>query len=194
MSFATAIISAVDESSYLMISLEEICQGSREQFAVTLAEAEAVQKLVQYFDLQGIGTRSPMECLLLQLEAIPDSTSCLTEVNHLVEYHLKLLANRDFSAPMWQLEVSREELQGIIALVQFLDPRPGAQLSRTARQYAVPNVLVCRQRDACRVKLNPDGTPKIRINDCYAALVRRAGQDNGDRTTSRIICRKRAGS
>jgi len=60
MAIATAIIDAIDESGYLTLSLEEVCQGPREQFAVTLAEAEAVLKLVQHFDPQGVGARSPV--------------------------------------------------------------------------------------------------------------------------------------
>jgi RNA polymerase sigma-54 factor len=180
MAIATAIIDAINESGYLTLSLEEICQGPRDQFAITLTEAEAVLKLVQHFDPQGIGARSPAECLLLQLEAFPDDTPWLAEARHLVEHYLELLANRDFSALMRRLKVSREALQGIIALIQSLDPHPGARLSNVAPQYVVPDVLVRRQRDAWRVELNPDSTPKVRINARYAALARRAGQSSGD--------------
>lgn len=40
-------------------------------------------------------------------------------------------------------------------------------------------MLVYRQRAAWRVELNPESTPKVRINARYAALARQAGQ-SGD--------------
>ena len=80
---------------------------------------------------------------------------------------------------MRRLKVSREALQGIIALIQSLDPHPGERLSNSAPHYVVPDVLVYRSRNTWRVELNPENMPKLRINSRYAALARRTGQ-NGD--------------
>lgn len=175
---ATAIIDAIDESGYLRQSLEEICQGLRDECAVTPTEAEAVLKLVQHFDPQGVGARSPAECLLLQLEALPEDTPWLAEARCLVESHLELLADRDFTGLMRRLKVSREELQGIISLIQSLDPHPGARWSNVAPQYVIPDVIVYRQKHVWRVELNAESSPKLRINARYAALARQAGQSD----------------
>jgi len=175
---ATAIIDAIDESGYLRQSLEEICQGLRDECAVTPTEAEAVLKLVQHFDPQGVGARSPAECLLLQLEALPEDTPWLAEAQCLVESHLELLADRDFTGLMRRLKVSREELQGIISLIQSLDPHPGARWSNVAPQYVIPDVIVYRQKHVWRVELNAENSPKLRINARYAALARQAGQSD----------------
>ena len=180
LAIATSIIDAIDESGYLTLSLVEICQGLRDEFTVTPAEAETVLKRVQRFDPQGVGARNPAECLLLQLEVLPADTPWLAEARCLVEQHLELLADHDFIALMRRLKVSREALQGIIGLIQSLDPHPGARLSNVAPQYVVPDVLVSRNRNVWRVELNPDSTPKLRINARYAALMRRAGQSGGD--------------
>lgn len=177
LAIATAIIDAIDESGYLMLSLEEIRQGLGSEFAVTLAEVEAVLKVVQRFDPQGVGARSPAECLLLQLEALPMETPWLAEARRLIESYLDLLAERDFAGLMRRLKVSREVLQSIIALIQSLDPHPGERLSNAAPQYVIPDVIVYRQRTAWRVELNPDNIPKLRINARYAALARRASQN-----------------
>jgi RNA polymerase sigma-54 factor len=175
---ATALIDAIDESGYLRQSLEEICQGLRDEYVVTPAEAEAVLKLVQHFDPQGVGARSPAECLLLQLEALPEDTPWLAEARCLVEHHLELLADRDFNGLMRRLKVLREELQGIINLIQSLDPHPGARWSNVAPQYVIPDVLVYRQKNTWRVELNAESSPKLRINARYAALTRQAGQND----------------
>ncbi|MDG4549163.1 MAG: RNA polymerase factor sigma-54 [Candidatus Contendobacter sp.] len=179
MAIATAIIDAIDESGYLTLSLAEIGQGLRGEFAVTPAEVEAVLRQVQRFDPQGVGARTPAECLLLQLDVLPTDTPWLTEARRLVEQHLELLADHDFSTLMRRLKVSREALQAIVGLIQSLNPHPGASRSDAAPQYVVPDVLVYRQRAAWRVELNPESTPKVRINARYAALARQAGQ-SGD--------------
>ena len=176
---ATAIIDAIDESGYLTLSLEEICQGLQDEIAVTPADAEPVLTVIQHFDPQGVGARGPAECLLLQLEALPKDTPWLTETRRLIELHLELLADRDFTGLMRRLKVSREALQSIVSLIQSLNPHPGERLSNTAPQYIVPDVLVSRSRAAWRVELNPESTPKLRINSRYAALARQTSQ-NGD--------------
>jgi len=171
---ATIIIDAVNESGYLSLPLEEICQGLPDKIPVTLAEAEAVLKLIQHFDPQGVAARSPAECLLLQLEMLPEGTPWLTEARQLVEHYLPMLADRDFNGLMRQLKVSREALQGMISLIQSLNPHPGASLSSAAPQYVTPDVLVYRQGRTWRVELNPENAPRLRINSRYAALARRS--------------------
>ncbi|MBK7540350.1 MAG: RNA polymerase factor sigma-54 [Candidatus Competibacter sp.] len=179
LALATTIIDAINEAGYLTLSLEEICQGVRDEAPLTPAEAEAVLRVVQHFDPQGVGARTPAECLLLQLEVMPPDTPWLDQARRLVEWHLELLADRDFNGLMRRLKVSREDLQGIISLIQSLDPHPGERLSNNAPQYVVPDVLVYRNRSVWRVELNPESTPKLRINARYAALTRQA-RHNGD--------------
>ncbi len=179
LAIATAIIDAIDESGYLTLPLEDIRQDLQDEFAVTLPDVEAVLRLIQHFDPQGVGARSPAECLLLQLEALPAHTPWLTEARRLVEHHLDLLADHDFTGLMRRLKVSREVLQGIVALIQSLDPHPGARVSNAAPQYIIPDVLVYRHRTVWRVELNTENTPRLRINARYAALTRQAG-NSGD--------------
>lgn len=176
---ATAIIDAINEAGYLTLSLEEICQGLQAEFPLTPAEIEPILKIIQHFDPQGVGARHPAECLLLQLEVLPADTPWLNEARRLIECYLELLAERDFSGLMRRLKVSREDLQGIVSLIQSLDPHPGERLSNSAPQYIVPDVLVYRNRSSWRVELNPESTPRLRINARYAALTRQMGH-NGD--------------
>ncbi|MBZ4194507.1 MAG: RNA polymerase factor sigma-54 [Candidatus Contendobacter sp.] len=184
MAVATAIIDAIDDSGYLTLTLEDLCEDLPADSKVTPEEAEAVLKLVQHFDPQGVGARNPAECLLLQLEAFTEGTPWLTEARQLVEQHLDLLAEHDFNSLMRQLKVTREQLQQIVGLIQSLNPHPGAQLSTTAPQYIVPDVLVHRQRHAWLVELNTESSPKLRINARYAALARRSSENSENSDTA----------
>ncbi|MCP5424586.1 MAG: RNA polymerase factor sigma-54 [Gammaproteobacteria bacterium] len=173
-SIAMALIDAVDDSGYLSLSLEDIHQGLSQEHELELSEVEAVLHRIQRFDPPGIAARTPAECLLLQMELLPADTPCLGKAKELVAYHLELLAGRDFNTLMRRLKVSREELQGVINLIQSLNPRPGTQIASGEAQYVVPDVFVYRYKNTWRVDLNPDSTPKLRINSQYARLVRRA--------------------
>jgi RNA polymerase sigma-54 factor len=174
LAIATAIIDAVDESGYLTLSLEEIRQSLKDEFKPELDDIEAVLHRIQHFDPPGVAARNPTECLLLQLNQLPPNTPWLSQAGALIQYHLDLLANRDFPALMRQLKVSREELQEIVNLIRSLNPYPGIQLSKVEPQYIVPDVFVYRHGNTWRVELNPECTPRLRINVQYAQLVRRA--------------------
>lgn len=174
LAIAAAIIDAIGETGYLTLSLEEIHQGLKDEYDVELDEVEAVLHRVQRFDPPGIAARTPAECLLLQLELLPTDTPRLTEARNLIQNYLDLLAGRDFTGLMRRLKASREELQEIVELVQSLNPYPGAQLSAEQTQYIVPDVFVYKHKNSWRVELNPESTPRLRINPEYAGLVRRA--------------------
>jgi RNA polymerase sigma-54 factor len=174
LAIATAIIDAVDESGYLTLPLEEIRKSLKDEFKTELDDIEAVLHRIQHFDPPGVAARNPTECLLLQLNQLPPNTPWLSQACALIQYHLDLLANRDFPALMRQLKVSREELQEIVDLIRSLNPHPGIQLSKVEPQYIVPDVFVYRHGNTWRVELNPECTPRLRINVQYAQLVRRA--------------------
>jgi RNA polymerase sigma-54 factor len=92
----------------------------------------------------------------------------------LVEQHLDVLASRDFAALKRKLKISEAELTEVIQLIQSLNPRPGSSVTSEASEYVVPDVLVSRKNGRWNVELNTEATPRLRINDTYANLVRRA--------------------
>lgn len=174
LAIATAIIDAIDESGYLSLPLEEIWQGLKDRFDVGLDEVAAVLHRIQHFDPPGVAARTPAECLRLQLDALAPDTPWLSPARELVDHYLELLAGRDFTGLMRKLKVSREALEDIVALIQSLNPHPGAQYASGEPQFITPDVFVIRQQNGWRVALNPEHTPRLRINASYARLVRRA--------------------
>ncbi|MDX1655737.1 MAG: RNA polymerase factor sigma-54, partial [Candidatus Competibacteraceae bacterium] len=141
MTIAEAIVDAIGADGYLGTPLEEIYEGLRPHLEeLEFDEVEAVLHRVQRFDPPGVAARHPGECLLLQLEQLPPTTSRLTQARELITHHLESLAGRDFNLLMRRLRVSREELQEIIALIQTLEPYPGSQFEAEPPQYVVPDV------------------------------------------------------
>jgi RNA polymerase sigma-54 factor len=175
---ATAIIDAIDLDGMLKASVEEIaeCLGQQDDGSPTVESDEvvAVLKMVQQFDPTGVAARDLAECLMLQLRQLPRQTPWLEEARLLVGEHLDVLGARDFAALKRKLKLTEPELAEVIGLIQTLNPRPGSSIAAEAAEYVVPDVLVTRKGGRWNVELNAEATPKLRINDTYASLVKRA--------------------
>ncbi len=169
---ALALIDAVDDRGYLCQSLEDIAQGLSGD--IEMAEIEAVLKRIQRFDPPGIAARHPGECLALQLEQLAIDTPYRALAHRLVSQHLDLLVARDFDNLMRRLRLTRDELDGVIRLIQQLNPYPGREFSGIPTEYITPDVFIKRLKDRWVVELNPDHAPRLRINADYARLIRRA--------------------
>lgn len=175
---ATCIIDAIDPDGMLSASVEEIAEScgpfEDESQAIEVDEVVAVLKRIQQFDPTGVGARNLAECLALQLKQLPPDTPWLETALTLVEQHLDVLGARDFATLKRKLKLTEPELAEVVQLIQSLNPRPGSSVASEAPEYVVPDVLVTRKNGRWHVELNAEATPRLRINDTYANLVRRA--------------------
>lgn len=175
---AAAIIDAINEDGYLATPLDEVRASLDAADEIGLDEMEAVLHRIQHFDPIGVGARDPGECLAIQLRQMDRQTPWRKQALALVTEHIDLLGSRDFGQMMRRLRVSEDELREVMTLIQSLNPRPGSQITNETPQYIVPDVFVYKQKGKWRVDLNPEASPRLRINPHYAGLVRRA--DNSD--------------
>ena len=65
-------------------------------------------------------------------------------------------------------------VSGVLNVLQSLDPHPGLSVGEDTTEYIVPDVFVHKREGRWVVELNPDITPKLRINSDYASLIKRA--------------------
>ncbi|MCU0970324.1 MAG: RNA polymerase factor sigma-54 [Gammaproteobacteria bacterium] len=173
LAIATAIVDAISEDGYLTQTLEDICLAVDDP-DVGPAEVEAVLHRIQNFDPPGVGARSPQECLLIQLRQLPPETPCRDTALRLVGDHFGLLAGQDQGQIRRRLKLEEDELRGVTQLIRSLNPRPGSQVADAETQYVEPDVFVHKKDGVWRVELNPEATPRLRVNADYAALIRRA--------------------
>lgn len=173
------LIDSINAEGYLTEELDvitEALRGQNELFAeLDSDEVQAVLRLIQRFDPPGVGARDLRECLLLQLEQLPDHTPHLTSARKLVDQYLEVLASRDYRFLIRRLKLnSEDELHDIITLIQQLNPRPGSSIESETSSYIIPDLLVTRTKHGWRVELNPEILPKLRVQPHYADLIRRA--------------------
>ncbi|MAR89868.1 MAG: RNA polymerase factor sigma-54 [Pseudomonadales bacterium] len=208
---AMAIIEGVNQKGYLTQSVEEIRDGilaqhdvvgdlirlQQEELAaldiqlqpdedddgspVGLDEVLAVLHRVQQFDPPGVAARDLRECLLIQLQQLPPGEPARNDAILVVDQYLDTLGARDFASIMRKAKLSETRLKSAIALIQTLNPYPGSSVDVDDTQYVVPDVIVSKDKGRWKVELNPEATPRLRVNSNYASLIQRA--DNSSDNT-----------
>ena len=176
---AMAIIDAIEDSGMLSMNAEEIHESLIDELEeLELDEVLAVLHRLQQFDPPGVASQDLSECLLIQLNQLPNTTPCREDAKLIVKDHLLLLGSRDYKQLMRKTKLKEAQLRDAIILIQSLNPRPGDSIYSGETEYVVPDVFVTKQDDRWTVNLNPDIAPKLRINDTYASMVKRADTSN----------------
>lgn len=171
---ALAIIDATDANGRLNSSIEDLLELFPPELEVESEEVTAVLHALQQFEPVGIFARDLQECLLLQLKQLPRETPWLDQARILINRHIHQLSNGDFAQIMRRMKLSEDDLRDVLKVVQSLDPFPGKQIGDDDTEYIVPDVFVSKKEGRWVVELNPDTAPKLRINNHYAGLIKRA--------------------
>ncbi len=173
------LIEALDEDGYLATPLPELLELCPHEAGVELDDLSAALKLLQSFDPAGVGARSAAECLGIQLDALarqpdpPAARGTLALAKRIVSEHLPLLAARDYAKLRKLLDTDDDALREAHALIRRLNPRPGVGFAASGPDYVVPDIYVRRISNRWVAQLNPDVMPRLRVNQSYAAIVKR---------------------
>lgn len=174
-SIALSIIDSTDDNGRLVQPIEDIYQSLTQQYEdLDFDEVMAVLHRLQQFEPSGVCARDLQECLLIQLQQMPDSTPWLEQARQLVSRHLHQIGTGDYNQILRRCKLTEHELTNVLTLVQSLDPFPGQNVGKDDTEYVVPDVYVKKRQDRWVVELNPDIAPKLRINAEYARLIKRA--------------------
>lgn len=176
---ATNIIDGIDVDGYLRVELDSIlehfqAQNEEQLNSIELDEVEAVLRRIQQFDPPGVAARDLSECLEIQLQQLPEDIEFRKEALKIVSQYIHLLGNHDYKQLMRKARIREPQLLQAINLIQTLNPKPGSSITSSQSEYVIPDVLVYKDKDVWQVQLNPEVAPKLRVNDSYAGMIRRA--------------------
>ena len=171
---AIHIIDAIEDDGYFKGSLEDIGLSLGSEYDVNLDEIEAVLHRLQHFDPIGVGARDLRECLLAQLHLFGHNNGQTELLTVLIDQYLDVLANRDYQQIKSALKITDEKLTELVKLIQLLNPRPGGQIQVDKTEYIVPDVYVRKLNNRWQLSLNVDNTPKLKVAEHYAQLIKRA--------------------
>ncbi len=170
---ALHLIDAINDDGYL-----EDWEGVRDRLAakndIPLSRIEQVLSAVQDFDPSGVGARNLPECLRLQLQQHPAKTPGRAAAFLILDAPIAMLARHDETALAKATGLPGEQLREGLALVQSLQPHPGRPYQAHESDYIAPDVFVGKKNGRWRVSLNPEHTPRLRINSLYQGMVKRA--------------------
>lgn len=184
LTFARAVVEALDDDGYLRISLEDVGTALGETGADAKRELRTALRRVQALDPAGVAARSVAECLCLQVEAAC-AVARASEVGtwhlarRILEAHIDLLAAHDVGKLARALDEAPQEVQRAIDCIRRLDPHPGWQFSETVARVVVPDVTVKKLRGAWRTSLNDSTLPRVKVNSAYAQLLEQHGEKHG---------------
>ena len=182
----TALIDALDEDGYLASPLDEIAELFPEELGIDPDELNIALKYVQSFEPAGVGARDCAECLALQLKVLPSDTPHRADALKVVDGHLPLLANRDFTKLKRLLHTDDAGVRAMRALVTSLNPRPGARFTMSEANYVIPDVVVRKTRGKWVASLNDAAMPKLKLNRIYADILTRNRDSSNQQLSAQL--------
>jgi RNA polymerase sigma-54 factor len=140
------------------------------------AEVEAVLCRIQGLDPAGVGGRTVGECIAIQLQQLSPVEPGRDLALKIAAHHLDAVAELDPATLRRNLRVSDEELANALALIRSCHPRPGAAIQSEPAEYIVPDVHVHKQDGRWVVEVNRASSPRLRVNQAYADMLKGDGQ------------------
>ncbi|MDG2018843.1 MAG: RNA polymerase factor sigma-54 [Porticoccaceae bacterium] len=174
---AEAFIDSVNDNGFLCSNLQEITahlKDQTEQEPLQDDELVAVLKRLQQFDPPGIFARNLKECLSIQLNQLTGETLYLQQAKILVENYLEDIASTELTKLAKKSKLERTCVKHALELIRTLNPRPGEMLAADDTEYIVPDVYIEKINNHWQVKLNDSNLPRIKINQAYSDLIKRA--------------------
>ena len=166
---AEQIVGSIDEDGYLRRPLASIVDDVIFNYGLMLTEAdvERILKRIQRLDPVGIGCRDLQECLLVQLEALPEGTPGRDNALRMLREAYKAFTMKHFDQIMRKLDLSEAQLKEAYDLIRTLNPKPGEGEFTAQTNYVVPDFTVEFENDEFRIALNGRNAPELRINRHY---------------------------
>lgn len=176
------LIDYINDDGYLTETLENIHGTLDTEADFSLEEIQQTLSKLQALDPVGIGARNLSECISIQLRQLDDTIPGRELALRITDSFLDLVAEQQYAILRRRLGVSEDDLDIAIALVRSCHPRPGSAIQSSSAEYIIPDVYVRRQDDKWIVEVNRSISPKLRVNQAYAKLLRGNGQHANLRT------------
>jgi RNA polymerase sigma-54 factor len=173
-----AIINQIDPDGYLRVRLEDLAEQVRPPLKTV--EVEAALREVQKLDPVGIGARDTVECLLLQLDALPGDNRIERAI---VRDHLDDVARNRLPAVARTTGYSIGEInEALKAMRSMLHLQPGFLVGERSVPTIRPDVIVdyAETGGGLTVRLARGNLPTLQINEDLAALAK--SRANGKET------------
>jgi RNA polymerase sigma-54 factor len=167
------IIGSLDDDGYLrrsVTSLTDDLAFSQNIFAED-EEVEEMLKIIQAFDPPGVAARSLQECLLIQLKRKDQNDPIVKKATQVVEHYLDEFTRKHYDKLEKALNMSSQELRGVVAEILKLNPKPGdASEVNTKQLQVIPDFHITNNDGVLVLTLNAKNAPELRVSRSYQEM------------------------
>ncbi|ASB94971.1 RNA polymerase factor sigma-54 [Bacillus subtilis] len=159
------LIHSLDSNGYLEEDVEEAAR----RLSVSAKETEAVLAKLQSLEPAGIGARSLQECILLQLQRLPNRNE---QAEMLISAHFDAFAQKKWKALSVETGIPLHTIQDISDDIAALHPRPGLLFARPEQDvYIEPDIFITVKNGHIAAELNTRSFPEIDLHPQYRTLL-----------------------
>jgi RNA polymerase sigma-54 factor len=144
---------------------------------------------IQRLEPAGIASRNLRECLLVQLELWPDSSTARIIAMRILKECWDHFVKKHFEKIKQELHVSDELLKKAFEFIKHLNPKPGEGNISATLNYIIPDFFVSREKEDFIITLNDRGVPPLRVSRAYRELL--TIRKNGISTEARQFLRQK---
>lgn len=177
------LIGNLDEDGYLRRELDQIVNDLAFTANITTDEEELgrVLREVQSLDPPGVAARDLRECLLLQLERMPNAVDVIT-AKAIVSGHFEAFTKKHYDRIMERLEIDEDALRDAIEVIVRLNPKPGNTARDASRpaQAIVPDFAITAVNGQLELSLNGRNAPELRVSRQYRDMIKEYQRNKKD--------------
>lgn len=177
MRLATYLVGSIDEDGYLRRELDSIADDIAFTVGLetTIEELERLLAMIHELEPAGVGARNLQECLLLQINQLPQNGRARRLARKILTSHFEEFVKKHYERLIVRLQVSEEEFRDAIAEIKRLAPKPGnlyAEGGTNTTPYIIPDFLLDYQDGHFQLSLNSYNVPDVKINRRYVDMLR----------------------
>lgn len=185
---AAYLLTHLDEDGLLTTTVYEVSRYTH----FPVSEVEKVKRLIQHADPIGVGSSSPQEALLIQLEVLSDITDSVPEIaERLVREGMDQLSHHQYSDLAHKFKVPVKQItQAAQFISENLNPFPARSHWGDVRQPAHEETQVYHQPDILINYLNDDSSKPLiveiimpisgtlQVNPMFKQAIKEASEDS----------------
>lgn len=170
---AEQIIGSIDEDGYLRREIASIVDDITFNYREELTEKDVLQVLhhIQRLDPPGIAARSVQECLLIQLELMPEDSPGHAVALQVITKLFTAFSRKQYGRIKERLNIDDITLKSAIDLIQSCNPKPGEGAITPQENYVIPDFLVRKADQSFVIQLNSGNFPTLMVSKPYRKMM-----------------------
>ncbi len=176
---AEQVVGSIGDDGYLRREVRSIVNdlAFSQNIIVEEEDVRRILKKIQQFEPAGVGAQDLRECLMLQLQRIPESDREVSEnlAYTILDKQFDAFAKKHYTKLEQRLDVDREELKEAVDEILKLNPKPASGYTSGGdriRQYIVPDFMIQNDDGELKLTLNGRNAPELQVNNDFMNMMK----------------------